>query len=497
MRKLEVGVNDLASQHPEVARQWHPKRNRLAPDEVTRGTKKNYWWLGDCGHEWEASPVNRTKGGAGCPFCSGNRVLPGFNDLATTHPELVAEWSPDNDRGPDSVSAGSTFRAIWVCRERGHEWVTAVGARKGGAVGCWECKKENGYGPRRPSDANPSLASSRPDLAAQLLLVLPEFLTFGSAVRVPWICEAGHTWMSTPKDRNAGYGCRRCAFISSAGESEVAAFLTDLGMTVESSARDVIGRLEIDMLVRDRRVGVEYNGVYWHSEKFKGRNYHRDKSLAAEAAGYQLIHVWEDDWRNRRGIVETMLKRKLGVSDEPRLNARSLSYRQVTVADSVSFLESNHLQGRAGGSWRGGLFDGDNLVALMLMKRRSEGHYELTRFATSAIVRGGHSKLLKRAIEELQPESIVTFADRGVSDGGVYAACGFVRDGEIPPDYSYLVQGSRVHKFNYRKARFKSDPELKYVEGLTERELAELNGLKRIYDAGKVRWVWNAKAPSE
>ena len=59
---------------------------------------------------------------------------------------------------------------------------------------------------------------------------------------------------------------------------------------------------------------------------------------------------------------------------------------------------------------------------------------------------------------------------------------------ELAPDYMYIVNGERKHKFGYRLKRFQSDPELKYVVGLTERELAALNGLERVWDAGKTRY---------
>lgn len=421
-------------------------------------------------------------------------MLSGFNDLATLRPDLAREWHPDNLKKPSEVTFSSHFKARWVCPE-GHEWVAKVNGRASLGSGCPVCSGRVPHATRSLLSESPGVAAEwHPDNSGS-----PEDFTPASGARAKWICSWGHEWETRIADRTStGTNCPACASYGPSGmEKEFAAFISGIADDpgVISGDREIIAPKELDVTIPNMRMAFEFNGLYWHSSAHKDRNYHFKKSLDAEAAGFQLIHVWEDDWRDRRAIVETMLKRKLGVSNEPRLNARSLEYRQASVAESSAFLGANHIQGSAGGSWRGGLFKDDELVALMLMKRRSEGHYELTRFATSAIVRGGHSKLLKRAIEDLQPERIVTFADRGVSDGGVYAACGFVRDGEVPPDYSYLVRDSRVHKFNYRKARFKSDPELKYVEGLPERELADLNGLSRVYDAGKVRWVWKPKTP--
>lgn len=68
---------------------------------------------------------------------------------------------------------------------------------------------------------------------------------------------------------------------------------------------------------------------------------------------------------------------------------------------------------------------------------------------------------------------------------------GFRNDGDVRPDYQYVVYDQRVHKFNYRLKRFREDPNLVYKDGLTERELADMNGLNRIYDCGKTRWVYD------
>lgn len=252
----------------------------------------------------------------------------------------------------------------------------------------------------------------------------------------------------------------------------------------------ILSGREVDVFVPEVRVAIEFNGVYYHSEKFRGKNYHRAKTLAAEKAGIQLVHVWEDDWRDRREVVERMLARKLGVSTEERLNARSLRKVRLETEEARTFLEENHVQGFARGSEYYGLSDGF-LRAVLVMKNRGDGNWELVRYATSAIVRGGHSRLFKW-FQDDHPEvpRVVTFADRGVSDGGLYEKCGFQRDGELPPDYMYVVGGRREHKFNYRKSRFESDPRLEFKPGLTERQLAELNGLERIYDAGKVRYAW-------
>ena len=94
-RKALKGVNDLESIRPDVAKEWHPVKNGdLKPDNVTTYSTKKVWWIGKCGHEWEATVVTRTSQNAGCPYCKGHGVLKGFNDLETLCPDIAKQWHP-------------------------------------------------------------------------------------------------------------------------------------------------------------------------------------------------------------------------------------------------------------------------------------------------------------------------------------------------------------------------------------------------------------------
>ena len=484
-----AGFNDLATTHPSFAAEWHPD-NELRATEVTAASGRKVKWLGACGHEWSATVGNRTSKNQGCPFCApyNARTLSGVNDLATVHPNLAEEWSPQNDISPTIVSVHSGKRVAWVCKQ-GHEWFATVCGRVRG-FGCPYCSG------RFTTQGVNDLATVNPDLAAQWHPdndKTPHEVQVSSRYRAKWICKQGHEWFSEVYSRSAGTGCPECwakSFTSNA-ESEVADFVRSLGVDILTSNRSVLKGRELDIVVPERGVAIEYNGLYWHSTRFQGQNDHRDKTLAANDAGLQLIHVWEDDWRDRRPVVERMVARKLGASTESRVNARQLVTKNVSASESRQFLDATHIQGSVGGRVRLGLYDGNTLHSLMVFRHRKGDVWELARYATDAIVRGGFSKLFKAFLAQENPQQVVSFSDNGVSDGSLYESQGFVRDGEIPPDYMYLVGSQREHKFNYRKARFEKDPNLRFEQGLTERELAELNGLERIYDAGKVRWVWS------
>lgn len=133
-------ITDLATARPDLAAQWHPTKNApLLPSQVARCSMEKVWWLGPCGHEWDAVVSARTNGGTGCPYCTGKRVLAGENDLATTDPDLAAQWHPTLNAPltPSDVKRGSNRKVWWQC-PKGHVWQKIVYIRSNGN-GCPIC----------------------------------------------------------------------------------------------------------------------------------------------------------------------------------------------------------------------------------------------------------------------------------------------------------------------------------------------------------------------
>ena len=133
--------NSLAARNPVLAKEWHPEKNGyLTPDKISFSSAKVVWWLGKCGHEWRSSVDNRRRGN-GCPICSGHQLLTGYNDLATTHPQLCQEWHPTKNGGltPQKITKGSHKKVWWICKN-GYEWEAQVKSRNYGC-GCPMCAK--------------------------------------------------------------------------------------------------------------------------------------------------------------------------------------------------------------------------------------------------------------------------------------------------------------------------------------------------------------------
>ena len=209
------GVNDLSTLSPEIASLWHPLLNRTAPNEVSVGSKKLYWWRcsTDPRHQWKASPLN-LRNGQGCAVCAGKAVMPGINDLATTHPNVASRWHPTlNDLSPTQVTAGS-HRLVWFTCPDDDRHVTKARILMATSrpFGCAVCDG------RQVMPGVNDLATLRPDIASEWHESKnasgPDSVTLGSHARPWWQCSANpeHEWRTNVYQRTLqGKGCPACA----------------------------------------------------------------------------------------------------------------------------------------------------------------------------------------------------------------------------------------------------------------------------------------------
>ena len=136
------GETDLATVRPDLMEQWDAEKNRISPSDLLPSSHDKVWWRCELGHSWQAMVFSRAKEkGTGCPYCTGRRVLAGFNDLGTLKPKIAREWyQPLNgDLKPEDVTLGSNKKVWWQCAD-GHVWQAAIYSRtrKKGA-GCPVC----------------------------------------------------------------------------------------------------------------------------------------------------------------------------------------------------------------------------------------------------------------------------------------------------------------------------------------------------------------------
>ena len=221
--RVIAGINDLATLEPLLAKQWS-KKNKIKPTEVSIGSHKKVIWRCKKGHEWEAVVKSRTINKTGCPYCSHNKVLAGFNDLATLLPDIAAEWSDRNyPLLPTQVTVFANRKAWWKCKDCGREWNTLISTRSGGS----KCPYCSGYIFLKGFN---DLQTTHPEIATEWseknLPLKPDEVNAKSRKNVWWRCDkCGNEWKSVINARVKGTVCPVCA------EREVLAGYNDLATT--------------------------------------------------------------------------------------------------------------------------------------------------------------------------------------------------------------------------------------------------------------------------
>ena len=281
--------------------------------------------------------------------------------------------------------------------------------------------------------------------------------------------------------------CNPIGDLKSIKEKELYLYIKEIyNGEIIQSYRDV---LEIDIYLPNLKLGFEFNGLYWHSELKKDKNYHLDKTIFFSERDIRIIHVWEDDWTFNRDVIKSQINNWLGITDH-KIWGRKCDVRLVNNTKLVkSFLNENHIQGYVNSCLSIGLYQNNELVSLMTFdhyegrKKMEEGGWNLSRFCNTlnTNVVGGASKLLKYFIKKYNPNRIISYADKSWSSGELYYTLGFNKVGDSRPDYKYIVNDKRVHKSRYKKSNLK-------VSNISESEYTKINNINRIWDCGKLKF---------
>jgi uncharacterized Zn-finger protein len=196
-KKVLQGFNDLATEFPEIGKE----ADGWDPSVVLSRTAQKKSWVCISGHKWETAVRHRSLRGWGCPYCSNQRLLVGFNDLKSTHPEIAAEadgWDAT------TLTAGSMEKRQWLC-PLGHQYFSAIRDRAQRNTACTTCAGKNivvGFN---------DLASTHPHLASQAVGWSALEVSAGSNKKLMWRCEIGHEWISVVTNRiRENSGCPYC-----------------------------------------------------------------------------------------------------------------------------------------------------------------------------------------------------------------------------------------------------------------------------------------------
>jgi len=297
--------------------------------------------------------------------------------------------------------------------------------------------------------------------------------------------------------------CNPINQISSLKEKEIKDFLIENNIDfIENNKKILSNNLELDIYIFNSKLSIEFNGLYWHSEIYKDKNYHLNKTEECEQKGIQLLHIFEDEWVNQKEIVKSIIKSKLGIFNNIIL-ASECTIKEIDKITCSNFLNNNHIHGDIKSKIRLGLFYNDELVSVMTFNKKRitkenktnfENEYEMHRFCTklNSQIIYGINKLFDYFIKIYKPKTILTFVDRRYSQGNLYKQLGFIFIENIEPNYWYFNHKSRnlirFNRFIFRKNKLVKDG---FNSNKTEHEIMLEREYLRIYDSGNMKFIYN------
>lgn len=347
--------------------------------------------------------------------------------------------------------------------------------------------------------------------------------------KVEIICPLHGPFSQEPHNHLQGYGCPTCGnklkgsttkittynFIKQENKihnfrykyDKISSYELELGDFIASiigekniikNDRTVLNGNKLDIYIPSKNIAFEFDGLYWHSEiKKPDKKYHLNKTDICLSKGIQLIHIFEDEWVNKKEICKSRILNLLGESN--RIFARKCTIVEIPKQDSKIFFNENHIQGNVNASIIYGLKYNDDIVAMMsfgglrknMGQNNTNGSFEMLRFCNKQgyNIIGGASKLFKHFIKNNNPNEIISYADRRWSNGNLYEKIGFSYSHKSEPSYFYVINGERKNRFGYRKDILISKYGCSPTD--TEHNFCFSQGWYRIYDCGTKVYKWN------
>ena len=439
--------------------------------------------------EFLQSPHTHLNGN-GCPKCGAERMVESPSSNSEEFIQRAKEIHGDK-YDYSKVGYENTHKKVCIiCPEHGEFWQTPHNHLIG--QGCPLCGiSKNSL--RRKS--TPMIFEEKSNIIHNFKYIYHgDYVDSKTKVRI--ICPIHGDFEQTPNDHLMGHGCPKCTKNYSKTEDEIIDAIK--GIYCEKHNKTILGGKEIDIYIPSLKLGIEYNGMLWHSDKFgKDRNYHVDKLNACNKQNVRLIQIFEDEWLNHKEICESKLKQICGLNDKPKIYGRKCVISEISKNDAKWFLNKNHIQGFTGATVYIGVFHNSKLIGVMTFKKEKDIYWDLNRFATDINCQcvGVGGKLFSYFKKNYEFKEIKSFADRRWTadiNNNLYIKLGFKLDKVEKPDYRYFCPSidrhNRLHKFSFRKKTLHDKYGLPLT--MTETEMARELGFYRIWDCGLIKYIY-------
>ena len=437
------------------------------------------------GEFWQ-TPHNHLQG-QGCPKCSPTLKL---------NKDVFIENSNKKHNGKYDYSKvkyiNNRTKVCIICPEHGEFWQTPSNHMYG--YGCAKCA----------NSLNAENHTSNTDIFIEKAKLMhlnkydySKVKYINNRTKVCIICpEHGEFWQ-TPDAHLSNKGCPKCGRVMSNPEDEIVNVLDKF--CSQQRNHTILKGKELDIFIPSLKIGIEYNGLRWHSEEFgKDHRYHLDKLNKCNEQGIRLIQIFEDEWINHRKICESKLRQICGLNTNPKIFGRKCEIREISNKnEAYDFLDKNHIQGRTVCTVALGAYYNNELIGVMTFKKEKEGYWDLNRFATDINYQcvGIGGKLFKYFTKHYDFKEIKSFADRRWTTDptdNLYIKLGFEFDSFVEPTYWYynpkVDRYKRFHKFGFRKQSLHNQYGLPLE--MTEREMTTTLGYTRIWDCGLIKYIY-------
>jgi hypothetical protein len=471
----------------EEMKTWKLYKLRMKyPRDILPGFNGKEWWLCDCGKETFAVVSSVMAGGTkSCGRCN----------LITAEEMKTKKIGKLRMKIPQDIKPGSHKKVEWICDCGNETMVAPHSVILGHTRSCGRC-----------SDIVKDWYLTNIEIIKALKCpIKPEDFPVGGPIPLEIIlkshdhfkaqCAAcGDVYyprLHDIKQNKGGLTCG-CSYNKiSYAQKEITEFIKLFNLAVTNEYE--VNGLKYDIFIPSHNLLIEYNGLNWHSKQYSKQ---RDikKYQNAILNGFNCLSIFEDEWRFSKLKVESLLKNKFGLIKSQTIRPLKCEIKIIPSQEADLFYEQFHYIGKCHPKLSYGVFYNLQLIACISFSRptrqTSKHPWELVRMASDPEfkVYGIWSKLLKKFIREQSPTSIVSFSDNRLFSGKVYEKMGFRFDAEIQPDYYWVKRNKRFHKSGLRKTKEER------LTSLTETQLREAQGYKKIWDLGKKRWVLSFKS---
>ena len=482
-----------------------------------------------CGYEWKTIPSIIVNTGCGCPNCAS--IYSGDKTRKTNEKFLKELNEVNSDVEPLEEYDGAFGYVKVKCKICNHIWKTTPDRLLNKKAGCPKCAHKKIHNEQRKT--NNSFIKELKERTDDII-PLDEYVD--AKTRIKFKCKTcGHIWKTIPNHVINGTGCPKCALSGTSREEQdlIDTLKETINSYIERGIRIKLyketeenlknkylmeerkyfsnngKRYQLDIYFPNLKLGIEYNGNYWHSTEKLDANYHIDKREFFKDLGIKVIFIRSDEWDFKREKILYRLMSILGLYKMKTYARKLYVDLEVPNFEANKLMELSHIQGKDNSSIKIGLRNKhETLVAVMtfgksryLTKTKDDGEntYELIRYCTypESVIIGGFSKLLKAGEEYLKTLGVTrikTFADRRFSsdDDNVYLKNGFTLNNISGANYVYVKRYEVLKRYECQKHKLHKILGDNFDENATEYEnMVVNNGYTKICDCGNLVYYKN------